>query len=264
MATPNGALSGNQENDYLGKGGAMAGGTQHATTFAGSRLETATAPGVSYFRNRTYDQTSGRWLQEDPIGIAGGLNLYQYNGNDPVTFTDPFGLCEQSERGNSTQSAVCSSDITGWSRERVLAESHKMAGRTMLVVGAVEGAAAAGSRYLFAGGSKTVSAIRGTAEGETFYHYSYSRHAGSLAGGLRAGSYTTTAGGMTGGAAKAGLSLPHAVAPDALYVVTPKPGTLIQVNGATRPAFGQPGGLPEIQFITGTGPGTVVGPVSIP
>jgi hypothetical protein len=50
VATPNGALSGGQENDYLGKGGAMAGGTQHATTFAGSRLETATAPGVSYFR----------------------------------------------------------------------------------------------------------------------------------------------------------------------------------------------------------------------
>ena len=94
MATPNGSLSGNQESDYLGKGGAMAGGTQHATTFAGSRLETATAPGVSYFRNRTYDQTSGRWLQEDPIGIAGGLNLYQYNGNDPVSNTDPFGLCD--------------------------------------------------------------------------------------------------------------------------------------------------------------------------
>jgi uncharacterized protein RhaS with RHS repeats len=30
--------------------------------------------------------------QEDPIGVAGGINLYQFNNNDPATYTDPFGL----------------------------------------------------------------------------------------------------------------------------------------------------------------------------
>ncbi|MGH2610065.1 MAG: RHS repeat-associated core domain-containing protein, partial [Tepidiformaceae bacterium] len=45
-----------------------------------------------FYRNRYYDQTTGRWTQEDPIGIAGGVNLYQYAGNNPATFTDPFGL----------------------------------------------------------------------------------------------------------------------------------------------------------------------------
>jgi hypothetical protein len=25
--------------------------------------------------------------------VAGGLNLYQFNGNDPVSYSDPFGLC---------------------------------------------------------------------------------------------------------------------------------------------------------------------------
>ncbi|MGH2608426.1 MAG: RHS repeat-associated core domain-containing protein, partial [Tepidiformaceae bacterium] len=39
-----------------------------------------------------YDQTTGRWTQEDPIGIAGGVNLYQYVGNNPARLTDPFGL----------------------------------------------------------------------------------------------------------------------------------------------------------------------------
>jgi len=29
----------------------------------------------------------------DPIGYAGGDNLYAYAGNDPATYTDPFGLC---------------------------------------------------------------------------------------------------------------------------------------------------------------------------
>jgi hypothetical protein len=33
------------------------------------------------------------FTQEDPIGIAGGLNLYGYADGDPINFSDPFGLC---------------------------------------------------------------------------------------------------------------------------------------------------------------------------
>jgi hypothetical protein len=37
----------------------------------------------------------GRFTQEDPIGLAGGLNLYGYAGGDPINNHDPFGLeCE--------------------------------------------------------------------------------------------------------------------------------------------------------------------------
>lgn len=32
-------------------------------------------------------------MQMDPIGLAGGLNLYGFAGGDPVNFSDPFGLC---------------------------------------------------------------------------------------------------------------------------------------------------------------------------
>ncbi|MGH7645339.1 MAG: RHS repeat-associated core domain-containing protein, partial [Gemmatimonadales bacterium] len=77
-------------NDYLGdvtytqNGGNRAGAIDRSHTFANSRAETADAPGLSFYRNRYYDQTTGRWTQEDPIGIAGGVNLYSYVGNNPV------------------------------------------------------------------------------------------------------------------------------------------------------------------------------------
>ena len=43
-------------------------------------------------RNRYYDPSAGRFTQEDPIGLAGGLNLYGFAAGDPVNFSDPFGL----------------------------------------------------------------------------------------------------------------------------------------------------------------------------
>ena len=46
-----------------------------------------------YMRNRYYDPATGRFTQEDPIGLAGGLNLYGFADGDPVNFSDPFGLC---------------------------------------------------------------------------------------------------------------------------------------------------------------------------
>jgi uncharacterized protein RhaS with RHS repeats len=34
----------------------------------------------------------GQFTQEDPIGLAGGMNLYGYANGDPINFSDPFGL----------------------------------------------------------------------------------------------------------------------------------------------------------------------------
>jgi hypothetical protein len=39
-----------------------------------------------------YDPTIGRWLNRDPIGEDGGINLYQYASNNPTRFVDPLGL----------------------------------------------------------------------------------------------------------------------------------------------------------------------------
>lgn len=44
-------------------------------------------------RGRYYDPVLKRWLSEDPIGIAGGLNFYAYVNGDPIGSSDPDGLC---------------------------------------------------------------------------------------------------------------------------------------------------------------------------
>ena len=41
---------------------------------------------------RYYDPVNGRWLTRDPIGTAGGVNVYAYCGNNGVMRNDPSGL----------------------------------------------------------------------------------------------------------------------------------------------------------------------------
>ncbi|MCQ8895784.1 DUF6531 domain-containing protein [Limnobacter humi] len=54
--------------------------------------------GLHYNLNRYYDPQTGQFISQDPIGLAGGLNLYQYAPN-PVTWVDPWGLSSKEDYG---------------------------------------------------------------------------------------------------------------------------------------------------------------------
>lgn len=47
-----------------------------------------------YYRARFYSAAYQRFLSEDPIEFAGGVNLYAYVHGDPINFIDPLGTCE--------------------------------------------------------------------------------------------------------------------------------------------------------------------------
>ncbi|REG61337.1 RHS repeat-associated protein [Paraburkholderia sp. BL6669N2] len=63
-----------------------------ALRFAGQYADEET--GLHYNTFRYYDPATGRFVSQDPIGLAGGFNLYAYAPN-PVSWIDPWGLsCE--------------------------------------------------------------------------------------------------------------------------------------------------------------------------
>jgi RHS repeat-associated protein len=49
--------------------------------------------GFYYFGRRYYDPTLQRFLNRDPLAQRGGLNLYAYCGNNPISLVDVLGLC---------------------------------------------------------------------------------------------------------------------------------------------------------------------------
>jgi RHS repeat-associated protein len=50
------------------------------------------ATGLLYYRARYYDPVLKRFISSDPIGLAGGMNMYAYVEGDPISYVDPEGL----------------------------------------------------------------------------------------------------------------------------------------------------------------------------
>jgi RHS repeat-associated protein len=48
--------------------------------------------GLNYYGYRFYAPAIGRWMNRDPLGEAGGINLYGFVSNNPVNWVDPWGL----------------------------------------------------------------------------------------------------------------------------------------------------------------------------
>lgn len=59
-----------------------------------------TATGLTYNGARYYDSQLGRYIESDPIGVAGGsYSTYAYVEDNRMSGSDPSGLCDQSKSG---------------------------------------------------------------------------------------------------------------------------------------------------------------------
>ncbi len=57
-------------------------------TLPGVPGQLQTLPDLYYNQHRDYDPTTGRYIQADPIGLAGDANPYVYAGASPMRFVD--------------------------------------------------------------------------------------------------------------------------------------------------------------------------------
>lgn len=84
-----GRIAGSLQYDAFGDGAGSP-----LTRYAYTGRERDDLTGLYYYRARWYDPQTGRFLSEDPIGLAGGINTYSYVSNNPVNRVDPSGLYE--------------------------------------------------------------------------------------------------------------------------------------------------------------------------
>lgn len=85
-----GVVVGSYTYDAFGNIVGQTGDLVNPYTYTGRELDAES--GLYYYRARYYDPQTGRFISEDPIGFAGGINLYAYVLNNPIRHVDPYGL----------------------------------------------------------------------------------------------------------------------------------------------------------------------------
>lgn len=90
LVTSGGSVAGQYAYDPYGNRTTVGGTVVADIGYAGYFYHAVS--GLNFSLYRAYDSVHSRWLNRDPIGEQGGLNLYAYVLGTPVTFTDPLGL----------------------------------------------------------------------------------------------------------------------------------------------------------------------------
>jgi RHS repeat-associated protein len=89
---PSGGVSAQYEYDPFGRNTRATGPLASSSPFLFSTKFNDSQSGFCSFGHRIYSPSFGRWLSRDKVGEAGGLNIYGFCGNAPITTFDLNGL----------------------------------------------------------------------------------------------------------------------------------------------------------------------------
>ncbi|WP_175517724.1 RHS repeat-associated core domain-containing protein [Planctomicrobium piriforme] len=92
ISQANGSYARSYSYDPFGNSLYTSGTLANRFTFVGQAGVMDDGNGLYSMRARSYSPEQGRFTSQDPIGISGGLNLYAYVQNNPISLIDPVGL----------------------------------------------------------------------------------------------------------------------------------------------------------------------------
>ena len=99
--------------------------------FTGRRYDEES--GLYYYRYRMYNPQLGRFMRTDPIGYYVSMILYQYCGNNPVNWIDPWGLSASAEFSSPSNVPI----LVEWYGEGIITSvkaGAQLTGRAALAV----------------------------------------------------------------------------------------------------------------------------------
>jgi RHS repeat-associated protein len=108
-----------------------------AYTALGFPGQTRTLPDLWYNRHRDYDPGTGRYIQADPIGLAGDANPYLYAKANPLRYVDLMGL-------NPAATAVAEVGFEWWLKRQLRPGRATPWGRAIGIGEAIGATAAVG------------------------------------------------------------------------------------------------------------------------
>jgi RHS repeat-associated protein len=138
--------------------------------------------GFVYMRNRYYNPQTGTFTQPDPIGLAGGLNVYGFAEGDPITFSDPFGLdpCsfpipDVKECIKASALKMLEAGVTGWKRIASMLPGGLSLGEAATGQSAETGTKLSGGARMSAAGMAAVDLAPDVPVGKVFRTYREAR-----------------------------------------------------------------------------------------
>jgi RHS repeat-associated protein len=120
LVDTNGFIVAKYQYDPYGNLLGMAGPLAEANTYRFSSKQWHANAGLYYYGFRYYEPNLQRWLNRDPIGESGGLNLFAFLENSPNNLVDPWGQSSSNPGGTAGSCTPEYWEIMKWLAEEAI------------------------------------------------------------------------------------------------------------------------------------------------